>query len=66
VIGKGYDDLVASRRLFLTNRDLPKRLELAVELNMYNRVVVIFYAAHSRNKKQELFCRRLEKTTQKC
>jgi 12-oxophytodienoic acid reductase len=37
VIGEGYADVVAFGRLFLANPDLPKRFELAAELNGYDR-----------------------------
>ncbi|KAL8233498.1 hypothetical protein R6Q59_019598 [Mikania micrantha] len=36
-VADGNADLIAFGRLFLANPDLPKRFELDVELNMYNR-----------------------------
>lgn len=43
VISEGYADLVAFGRLFIANPDLPKRFELAAELNGYNRAT--FYTS---------------------
>jgi 12-oxophytodienoic acid reductase len=37
VVAEGYTDLVAYGRLFLDNPDLPKRFELGVPLNKYDR-----------------------------
>lgn len=37
VVENGYTDLVAYGRLFLANPDLPRRFQLAAQLNQYNR-----------------------------